>query len=930
MPDAAPACPKARRRHALGACLVCTALGASSAALAVDRSPVPPADITRRPDDTAAAAAASSNLTDADAGAPVAAGTDKGPNTLETVKAIAAHEVIEQKKRAAVVKDSVIYDEMDSYGDETLAESLMAAPGISAVEDAGEPRFVTIRGIQPNLNFTSLDGIAIASVGNSGSGERMNNLQLIPSDIGTRTDIYKTFGAQQAPDAIGGIIDIVSRSAFDRAGRYVFADAAGIYSTASTDVQRSAGGNHKTLGHYGKSAKLVFSDTFGADDQFGIVAVGRYQQRSRNSVKRWVESNYFFDAAGNYLTDGSTGPDTLPGWNGLRAPGNFSTGTYTNYITNFGGSLKLEWRPVDAPYLASLLMYGYRFYENSTMNKTDLYSNAKFDIQDQTADGGTTQINSIYIKNRHDRWDRANFGAIASFDWDIDEASRLSLRAGHTQETFDNTQVYWGVRAYPTGLFVDYANDDHGFPNAIAVSDPRLLLGSAYKLNPAQAYVSPRDAQERIEHVRLDFTHNTGDEARGFGLASGAEYRHLNIWQDVDFTYYTTKDTLNAYLYPGATLVGTVPGFPLIDNAKLTDGLVPRLANNDKAYRNADFSSDYKYVEDIADAYVSAQYAWDRALLLGGLRYDHTRFDAFSPYSDDGGTTYTADFRKSKGGYSNLLPSLNALFKLGERQRLRFSVSQTLGRPTPGNVAQASSTSCAEDEDGGGYCTIRRGNPQLHPRKSTNLDLAWDLYFNGNNGIVSLALFDKTIKDDIYTLTTYQVLDDVTYKVTQPMNTDESTLHGAELALANRSLRWGDQRFDLYFNATRLFGKTEYVTSDGQPRALDRLLYQPDWSLNGSAIWRMPWHNAQLRVSGNYRSKMLVDFGDTAWLDSYYDPYMTFNLGFSHRVSRHVSFKYEAKNLFNTQPTYSMGPGGRYRTEIDDYGRFFYFHIIYQ
>ena len=224
MPDAAPACPKARRRRALGACLVCTAVGASSAALAVDRSPAPPTDTTRRPDDTATTAVGSSP-TDADA---VAAGAEKGPNTLETVKAIAAHEVIEQKKRAAVVKDSVIYDEMDSYGDETLAESLMAAPGISAVEDAGEPRFVTIRGIQPNLNFTSLDGIAIASVGNSGSGERMNNLQLIPSDIGTRTDIYKTFGAQQAPDAIGGIIDIVSRSAFDRAGRYVFADAAGI------------------------------------------------------------------------------------------------------------------------------------------------------------------------------------------------------------------------------------------------------------------------------------------------------------------------------------------------------------------------------------------------------------------------------------------------------------------------------------------------------------------------------------------------------------------------------------------------------------------------------------------------------------------------------------------------------------------------------
>ncbi|MGN5695036.1 TonB-dependent receptor plug domain-containing protein, partial [Xanthomonas citri] len=125
-----------------------------------------------------------------------------------------------------------IYDEMDSYGDETLAESLMAAPGLSAVEDAGEPRYVTVRGVQANLNYTTIDGIAIASVGASGSGERMNNLQLIPSDVGTRTDIYKSFSAEQAPDAIGGVIDIISRSAFDRSGKYVFADAAGIYSTA--------------------------------------------------------------------------------------------------------------------------------------------------------------------------------------------------------------------------------------------------------------------------------------------------------------------------------------------------------------------------------------------------------------------------------------------------------------------------------------------------------------------------------------------------------------------------------------------------------------------------------------------------------------------------------------------------------------------------
>ncbi|TGV30254.1 TonB-dependent receptor, partial [Mesorhizobium sp. M8A.F.Ca.ET.142.01.1.1] len=101
--------------------------------------------------------------------------------------------------------------------------------------------------------------------------------------------------------------------------------------------------------------------------------------------------------------------------------------------------------------------------------------------------------------------------------------------------------------------------------------------------------------------------------------------------------------------------------------------LLPKLGNNNAAYPNANFTSDYKYVEDITNAYVSAHYAWDRLLLIGGLRYDHTRFDAYSPFSDDGGTSYSPAFRTTSGGYNNLLPSLNATFKLSEDQRLRFS-----------------------------------------------------------------------------------------------------------------------------------------------------------------------------------------------------------------------------------------------------------------
>ena len=242
--------------------------------------------------------------------------------TLGTVKVIAAHEVIDQKKSSPVIKDSVVYDEMDSYGDETLAESLMAAPGLSAVEDAGEPRYVTVRGVQWQSQ----------SAADSQRHRYPNrHLQELQRRAGTGCD--RRCDRHHQPQRLRPV------------GRYVFADVAGIYSTAETNVERSAGGNHETLGHFGKSAKMVFSNQFGADQEFGIVAVARYEQRSRNSVKRWVESNYYYNDAGKYLTDGTTGPDEAKGWNGLRAPGNFSTGTYTNFITNFGGSASLSGSP---------------------------------------------------------------------------------------------------------------------------------------------------------------------------------------------------------------------------------------------------------------------------------------------------------------------------------------------------------------------------------------------------------------------------------------------------------------------------------------------------------------------------------------------------------------------------------------------------------
>lgn len=829
---------------------------------------------------------------------------------LGMVKVIVVYEVIDQKKLLLVIKDLVVYDEMDSYGDEILVESLMVVLGLSVVEDVGELCYVMVCGVQVNFNYIIIDGIVIVSVGGSGFGECMNNLQLIFSDIGICIDIYKSFSVEQVLDVIGGVIDIISCSVFDWLGKYVFVDVVGIYFIVEINVEWSVGGNYEILGYFGKSVKMVFFNQFGVDQEFGIVVVVCYEQCLCNSVKCWVELNYYYNDVGKYFIDGIMGLDEVKGWNGLCVFGNFSIGIYINFIINFGGFVKFEWKFLDDLFYVLLLLYLYWFYENLMMNKMDLYGNVRFLICNQIEDSGIIQINSIYIKNCYDCWDCSNCGVIVSFNWDIGDCLCLILCGGYIEEIFYNNQVYWGVCVYLSNLFVDYENDSYGFLNVVVVFDFSLLISFVFKFNLVQVYVFLCDVKESIDNLCVDFSYNIDVDVCGFGLVIGVEYCYLKIWQDIDFDYFKSSVMFNDYLYLGLMLLGSVLGFLLIDNCKWNEELLLKLGNNNVVYLNVNFISDYKYVEDIVNVYVFVYYVWDWLLLIGGLCYDYICFDVYSLFSDDGGIMYIFVFCNMSGGYNNLLFLLNVMFKLSEDQCLCFFVSCMLGWLMLSNIVQVISISCGDDEEGRGFCIIKQGNVNLQLCCFINIDLVWDLYFNGNNGLILVVLFDKVIKDDIYILIMFENVGDICYWVIQLMNIDEFMLCGIEFVVVNCNLQWGCQCFDMYFNVMCLEGQIYYCISDGIVCCLDCLLYQLDWLFNGLVIWCMLWRSVQLCLFGIYCSWMLVDFGDIEWLDLYYDLYMMFNMVFSYKVGKYVMLKYEVKNLFNIQLIYSIGLNG--------------------
>lgn len=818
------------------------------------------------------------------------------------------------KNNSTAIVETAVYDDIETMAsDGTIASMLVQLPGISTEEDADQPRYITIRGISADLNHTTIDGITVATVGENGGGTRRTNLQLIPSDLSSRSDVTKTFSAEQDAGAIGGAINIVTRSAFDPHQRPFLIDVYGIYHTFKGEKGSNAGGDSRR--HWGGGVKANFSHLFGPDEQFGVVLSGRYEDRVRNAAKRWQDNKRFFDAEGNNIPQ----PDHALGWNGWASPGNHGYGSYTNILKSYGGSAKLEWRPTDDSLYASLLGYSYTRRESSTMNSN--YVDAAAWVENQTEEGGRQRITNLVENWRYNQWNRNNRGLLSTVSWTSGE-SELTFRGGITQERYRDWEPYLGARAQPTNEYMWYSSK--GLPQLEEIENPAIMHGSEYRL------VTQREgwhyARQRLYDGRLDFSHNVGRGAEGLGFVAGVEWRRLNLKKDVERRDYSPSGRVNEYLFDsGFKPVGSNYSFPWFDYHRFRAERWDSTPLNETASAYNSGSGDYRYKEDTAAAYLSVHYRFGDTTIIPGVRYDDVKFDAFTPVIEDG--KLTGEIANNEGGYNHFLPSLNVVHRFGSNTNLRFSYSKTLGRPTPGNIATAQSISCGDDEEGGVACTITRGNPDLKPRRSQNYDATVEHYFAGSNGMVLLGYFRKDIKDDIFTLRNETLVDGETYLIRQPVNASDSRIQGAEFAVVYRNIPLGEHRLDASFNAARMWGKMKYV-SDSMSRDLDRLISQPDWIGNLSLTYRVPELEAAARVNVNYRSKFLSSIGANPWLDRANDELMTVNLAAWHKVTQNITFKYEWNNVFDAQPKYLMGEKDQWVRQIDEYGTQLFFHVI--
>ncbi len=133
---------------------------------------------------------------------------------------------INQQKTASGLVNIVSEETFNTNLGGNIGFTLQQLPGLSVHEgEDGEPSGVNIRGLEAKYNSVQVDGNRLPSSGNS----RAFSVGQINADAIANIEVIKAATPDRDGDALGGIINVISRSAFQRDGRSVELNVGGLY-----------------------------------------------------------------------------------------------------------------------------------------------------------------------------------------------------------------------------------------------------------------------------------------------------------------------------------------------------------------------------------------------------------------------------------------------------------------------------------------------------------------------------------------------------------------------------------------------------------------------------------------------------------------------------------------------------------------------------
>src|ERR1041384_1601998 len=184
---------------------------------------------------------------------------------------------LDRRRTADNIVSALSGDEIRSLPNANAAEAAARIPGVSTERDEGEGKFVQIRGTEPRLSNVAVDGGHLAG---TEEGDRIPKLDDIPSDLLGAVQVSKTLTADMDADAIGGSINLITKTPEGAPRGYV----AGQF------------GQSTLLSHRQGQGGFAYGGRFGPAGRLGLLIGGSADKNDR--VINDVEPAWSVDASG--------------------------------------------------------------------------------------------------------------------------------------------------------------------------------------------------------------------------------------------------------------------------------------------------------------------------------------------------------------------------------------------------------------------------------------------------------------------------------------------------------------------------------------------------------------------------------------------------------------------------------------------------------
>jgi TonB-dependent receptor len=161
---------------------------------------------------------------------------------------------LNEQRTSANILNVMTASTIQQLPNQSVATVLGRMPGVTVQINEGEPQYVQIRGTEPRLSNTTVDGVVIPG---PDPQVRQVDLWVIPGDLVGAIDINKTLSANQDGDAIGGSVNIHMKQA--TSGR------------PTLDLESLGGWNPIDTGQPWIRDDATFGKRFGQHQRFGLM-----------------------------------------------------------------------------------------------------------------------------------------------------------------------------------------------------------------------------------------------------------------------------------------------------------------------------------------------------------------------------------------------------------------------------------------------------------------------------------------------------------------------------------------------------------------------------------------------------------------------------------------------------------------------------------